>query len=111
MKTYTILGGEVLDLSQLDAEERAFFGRCYAAYRAGMNWVEFGKLIEGIQNPLIRRAGGLITAEVLDHPLFEAVSDLEDRLGLRQGELEPEPGDDVAHDPLAGGWVPTAERA
>jgi hypothetical protein len=73
--------------------------------------VEFSKLIEGVQNPLVRRTGGLITAEILDHPLFEAVSDLEDRLGLLQDELEAGPGDNTGQDPLAGEWTPTAERA
>ena len=101
MDTYTLVSGVVLDLSGLTAEEREFLSRCYTAYRAGMDWSDFTLLAEGSSNPLVRDAGGWITPAVQAHPLYRAVRDLEDRLGILQQALEPEAGDDVRQDPLA----------
>ena len=43
--------------------------------------------------------------------MFQAVRDLEDRLGIQQGEVGPEEGDDISKDPLQDEWVPTPEAA
>jgi hypothetical protein len=110
--TYTMLDGRALDLSGLTEEERAYLARCYAAYRAGMAWEQFGYLAVGPEHPLLRETGGVVTPGVWAHPLYQAVRDLEDRLGIQQGELDPDPGSDVAREPLNGddssdGVVPT----
>lgn len=109
--TYTTLDGQVLDLAALPDEERNFLARCYAAYRAGASWEEFSVLARGTRNPVVRAAGGRITQEVWDHPLFQAVHDLEDRLGILQGEFAPDPGDDVSRDPFAVERTPAAVPA
>lgn len=111
METYNTLTGRVLDLMNLDHEKEAYFRRCYEAYRVNMRWGEFGNLVAGEENPLVRAAGGWVTRVVYDHPLFQAVRDLEDRLGLRQGELAPEPGLDTEREPLVDQWVPVSEAA
>src|SRR5689334_8635929 len=86
--TYLTLEGEVLDLSRLTEGERAFFVRCYEAYREGaLGWGEFTNLIAGHENPLIQSTGGWITRAVAETPLYRAVRDLEDRVGLRDGKL------------------------
>jgi hypothetical protein len=104
--TYTTLDGRVLDLTGLPDEERIFLARCYAAYRAGVSWEEFIALARGAGNPLVRAAGGRITQGVWDHPLFQAVHDLEDRLGILQGEFTPDPGDDVSRGPFTDKRIP-----
>jgi hypothetical protein len=111
MLTYLTLDGRVLDLNHLTDEERAYFDRAYAAYRDGTTWVAFSHMVEGDQNPLLRPTGGRITPAVWDHPLFQAVRDLEDRVGVRYGGLLAEPGDDIERDPVADEWIPATQAA
>src|SRR5919202_6556977 len=101
MKSYTTLDGEILDLTQRTEVERVFFRRCYATYLANMPWSEFTNLAERSENPVIAATGGWITPAVHEHPLYKAVRDLEDRLGIKQGKLAPDPGTDVTQEPLA----------
>ncbi len=108
--TYLTLDGRVLDLSGLSDEERRFFGECLERRRAGLAWSEFSLFAQGSRNPLVVRAGR-VTPEVWAHPLFQAVRDLEDRLGIEQGFLRPGPDDDPSTDPLADEWVPSARAA
>jgi hypothetical protein len=87
-----MLDGRILDLTELTDEERAYFERCVMAYRDGVSWEMFNRRVEGMDNPLVRAAGGRITDEVWNKNLFRAVRDLEDRLGIQQGEIRSEPG-------------------
>lgn len=104
--TYTVLDGRVLDLSDLGSEERTYFLRCLAAYRDGADYFAFSELVDQAEhNPLLRATGGWITRAVLEHPLFQAVDDLEARLGIRQGMVAPDPGDDPAREPVAEEWA------
>ena len=109
MLTYTTLDGCLLDLTGLTTEERAFFERMYAAYRDGMAWGPFSRLVEGVENPLVRAAGGWITPAVWDHPLFQAVRDLEDRVGILRGGVRAEPGDDATRGPLDRDNLPSEQ--
>lgn len=68
-------------------------------------------LVAGSENPVVRAAGGRVTPAVWDHPLFQAVRDLEDRYGIAHGELAPTPGYDLERDPIADAWVPSVEAA
>lgn len=111
MPTYTRLDGRVVDLTPLTAEERTFFDRCLAGYRDGMPWPDFVRLAEGTENPLIRATGGMVTRAVWKHPLFQAVRDLEHRLGIHQGYLRPGPEDDPTRDPLKDEWIRVPEAA
>ena len=109
--TYTTLDHEILDLSVLPRDQRAYFARCYEAYRAGMAWEEFTHLSVGPSHPLLRETDGVITRAVYDHPLFRATHDLEDRLAILQGEMAANPGDDIAHDPVTGEPIGQAAAA
>lgn len=100
--SYTTLGGDVLDLSGLTDAERRYLSRCYAAYRTQTAWDQFSHLVVGIDNPLLRQTQGVVTPEVWCHPLYQALRDLEDRLGIQQELVDPDPGDDAEHDPLTG---------
>ncbi|MGH2609735.1 MAG: helix-turn-helix domain-containing protein [Tepidiformaceae bacterium] len=100
MLTYTTLEGRVLDLTQLTDEERSHFARCVDAYRKDMKWELFmDDLVDGNENPLIA-PGRRITLRAVEHPLYQAVHDLGDRLGIAQGKLGPSPGDDLESQPL-----------
>jgi hypothetical protein len=112
--TYTTLDGEVLDLSSLTTEERAHFERCYAGYRSGnVGWGAFTNLVSGPENPLLRPSDGRVTRAVWRSPLFTALRDLEDRVGLRTGELAPDREDEalLARDPVADSWLPAPQAA
>ena len=111
MQTYTTLDGTVLDLTDASDEERGYFDRCIMAYRAGMAWEDFTMLAGGLANPLIRATDGLITRAIYDTPLYQAVRDLEDRLGIQQECLASDPTDDVVSDPLDDEWLSVAESA
>ncbi len=111
MRTYTTLEGHVLDLSDLTEEQQQFLDRCMTAYQDGMTWTLYCRLIEGLDNPLLRPTDGVVTWAVWNPPLFQAVTDIEGRLGVQQDELLAEPGDDVARDPLADEWLPVEEAA
>ena len=111
---YTTLDGHTLDLGGLSQEEYAFFERCYGIYRSGQTAQDFtalSNLVAGWENPLVRAAHGRITRAVWEQPLFQAVRDLEDRVGVRTGELESAPGDLTNRDPLEDRWVPSVEAA
>ena len=110
--TYRTIEGDILGLTGLTDDERAFFGRCYRAYRDGsLAWPAFGDLVMGRENPLVRATGGMVTRAVMAHPLYQAVHDLENRVGLRMGELAPEPDYDLASDPLDDTWLTPSEAA
>ena len=110
MLTYTTLDGEVLDLANLKEGERAFFERVLALYRADAPYDTVFNLVSGEENPILE-PGRRITAAVHAHPLWKAVHDLENRLGIKQGEIGAEPGDDPDRDPVADEWLSTTEAA
>jgi hypothetical protein len=109
--TYTTLDGDVIDLSDLNDEERTHFDRCYDAYRRNINWTAFQDLVTGTGNPLVRATKGWVTPAIWDHPLYQAIRDLGDRLGICQGEIGPEPGDELDTDPISDHWLPSTEAA
>ncbi|MGI8553111.1 MAG: hypothetical protein ACR2PL_20340 [Dehalococcoidia bacterium] len=100
MQTYTTRDHRILDLSGLNEEQQSFFDRCYAAYTAGLPWLDLLRLLDGPANSLLSATDGQITRSAWDTPLFQAVQDLADRAGIRQGRLAPGSGDDLRGDPL-----------
>jgi hypothetical protein len=101
MESYTTLEGKTLNLTGLTEAQRDYFDRCVGAYQADVPFGEFGDLVTGPENPLLAASGGRVTQDVWNHPLFQALRDLEDRLGIRQGMVAPGPGDHPFIDPLA----------
>lgn len=108
---YVTMEGKVLDLTRLTTEERTHLEKCLQAYRAGAAWAAFMSLVRTPENPLLRATGGRITDAVWEHPLFQALRDMEDRLGIKQGHLQAPPGADPDREPLADEWVPAVEAA
>ena len=111
MWTYTRLDGTVLDLTRATPDEQAYLEQCAAAYGIGLPWRVFTLMVEGLQSPLVQVAGGRVTREVWNNPVFQAARDMEDRLGIAQGHVAPDPGDDVSRDAFADEWIPATEAA
>jgi hypothetical protein len=112
METYTTLKGQVLDLTELTESENEYLKHCcLTAYREGVSWSDFSNLVTGLGNPLLSSTGGRITQDVWSHPLFQVLRDLEDRLGIQQGEVTPDPGDNPASDPFTDQWIMAQEAA
>lgn len=111
MYTYTTLDGQRIELTDLTAEEEAYWQKCIAAYRQGMPHTQFTELSQGCRSPLVRATGGWVTRAVMDQPLFRATRDLEDRIGIAQGYMAPDPGDDLDRDPFTGERLPAADAA
>ncbi len=101
----------MIDLRSLTDLERAHLERCVADYYRGLECSAFSRLMESEQNPLLQATGGWIMQAVYEHPLFRAIRDLQYRLGLAQGRIGLDPGNDPARDPFADEWIPTAEAA
>lgn len=108
--TYTTLDGDVLDLCGLTSEEREFLATMYRRYTDKEPWLQFREDITGATNPALR-ASGRVTRAAQEHPLYRAVRDLADRLGIHSNELLPEPGDDVGRDPFDDTFIPVAQAA
>lgn len=104
--TYRAIDGPVLWLAPSPGAEEAFFQRALDAYATQMDWLDFGYLIHSVDNPPLVPTKGYVTKKVWDLPLFQALIDLEGRLGLQQGGLKPE-GKDPWTDPLEDEWVPS----
>jgi hypothetical protein len=107
---YTSLDGLTYDLSQLPPEQIAFVARCRQASAEGLYWVKFMEMVQGAANPLVAATGGWVTRAVMQQPLYQAMRDLADRVGIAQGVLAPKPGDLVDIDP----WTderPSAAKA
>jgi hypothetical protein len=108
--TYTTLDGEVLDLAGLTGGERRFLNAVHRIYRERGDWLALTELVNGPDNPVIG-PGRRVTREVANHPLYKAVRDLEDRLGILTGNLAPEPGDHPEQDPFDDALVSVAAAA
>src|SRR5262245_44517892 len=93
-QTYLTLYGEVLDLSGLNDNERAFFDRCIQAWYNRVRRSEYSALLYSSENPALADTQGRVTREVWATPLWQACRDLEDRVGVAQGEIAPSPGTD-----------------
>lgn len=111
IETYLTLDGRVLDLRGLPAEHQRFLDRVLELYRARAPHAQADSLIHSMENPLLVPTHGVVTREVYGHPLYIAVRDLVDRLGILQGELGAAPGDDAGQDPAADEWLTVSEAA
>jgi hypothetical protein len=110
-QTYKTLDGRVLDLNVGTAEERAYLAQCEQAYRDGIAWAAFLEFVGSKKNPLLYTTGGRVTDSVWNHPLYRAMRDLGDRLGIQQGTIAPEADDDVTQDPFADEWLLVSDAA
>jgi len=97
--TYRMLDGNTVDLSRLTDRETAFFQLCYTAYERRFDWAGFSNIVFSRANPLVN-GDGMITADTMTHPMFQPLRDLEDRIGIRDGDLLAD-DDDALGPPMA----------
>lgn len=111
MQTYTRLGGDVIDLSRLTDDERTYLERVIGEWRAGADYNRLRyELVAGPSNPLVGPSR-VVRREVMDHPLWLALRDIEDRQGIAEHCVGPAPGDRPDLDPLDDELVAISEAA
>ncbi len=109
--TYETLDGELLDLTNLPRAEAAYFEMMMSNWHTRMPFGRFLNMVTGPENPILA-PGNRVTHEVAAHPLYKAVRDLEDRLGIILEELRADPGDLPADaDPTLDTWLPVTNAA
>ena len=109
--TYTTLDGDVFDLSGLKSKDRDVLDEAVAAFEADIEWVNFGIRFTGPKSPILKDTGGRVTRAVWATPLYQALHDLDDRLGIRQGTIATDGNEDVIADPFADEWMPSTVAA
>lgn len=110
-ETYLTLSHRVINLMELTDDQAAFFERVLGMFRAKAPYWDVSRLIHGMTNPLLKPTGGVVTREVYAHPLYVAVRDMSDRMGIQQGVLGADPGNDFSEDPVADTWLSVADAA
>jgi hypothetical protein len=112
MLTYTTLDGDTLDLSGLSEAESRFLETLRSAFQANAAWESFNRLVHSSENPVLE-PGTRVSRRVAENPLFRAAQDMEDRLGIRQGEVGAEALDleFLRRDPFADEWLTIAQAA
>lgn len=83
---YVMLSGENVELSALDAEEKAFLGSVVKAYQGGEAYPNFVNRVNAPGSPALQ-GGQWVTEKVARSALYRVCQDLSDRLGIAQGFL------------------------
>lgn len=83
MLGYKTTDGQEFDLGLMPKEHRDFLTRAYWHYCTGMQYEEFVAFILGPNSPVLdpKKNGPVPTRT----PLYEVVTDLQGRLGVKQG--------------------------
>lgn len=110
MTYFTIYGDALCWEDPLDAPLQAFWEKMVAAWRANVDYVAVFNTMNSVENPLLASTGGRITQTVLDQPVFLAMQDLTDRLGLAQKMLRST-GREDNRDPFEDTWISVTEAA
>ena len=119
-RTYTTIGGEVLDLSGLSPDHARYFDEAFdLAWRTLQSGEGQGPLaprgfnewLNTTRNPLLRPTSGFVTREVWAHPLYRALHDLDMRLGMKQGYVRAPRHKRWLQDPRQDTFLPVAQIA
>lgn len=90
---YTLLNGDVVDISGLPSEDTAFLLDLMQRAMADQDYFDLERSVCGPSAyPL--KGSPRVTREVHASPLFRVAEDVVDRVGIRQGVLAPDPGDE-----------------
>jgi len=90
---YELLNGETLDLSASGKEDDAFLLDLMQRAMNDEDYFDLERRVCG-QGAYTLKGSARITREVHETPLFRAAEDIVDRVGIRQGALAPDPGDE-----------------
>ena len=90
---YTLLNSEVIDLSSLRREDTAFLLNLMQRAMADEDYFNLERSVCGPgAYPL--KGSPRVTREIHASPLFRVAEDVVDRVGIRQGVLAPDAGDE-----------------
>lgn len=84
MKTYTLLNGKKLDLTELSAREQAFLRDLGRMAKADISYFEIERTAIGPGSPALQ-GWQTITPEIASSPLYLAAGDIATRAGIAQG--------------------------
>jgi len=85
MKTYTLLSGEILDLSGLGGDENLYLQELTRDAGSGLDYFDLLRRVKGRDALPLR--GGPITPAIAGSMLYRVAHDLADRVGIEQGHL------------------------
>ncbi len=89
---YELLNGDTLDLSRLPRQDVEFLLDLMQRAMSDEDYFDLERRVCG-RGAYPLKDSARVTREVHDTPLFRAAEDIVDRVGIRQGALAPEPGD------------------
>ncbi len=84
MERYTTTEGKTYELRNLPLAQRRFVRQAVEWYRAGISFPEFTQRILGERSPVLKSAR---PGEPTERPIYDIVTDLQARLGVKQGLL------------------------
>lgn len=90
---YELLNGETLDLSSLPKQDVEFLLDLMQRAMSDEDYFDLERRVCG-KGAYPLKGNPRVTREVHDSPIFRAVEDIVDRVGIRQGVLAPDPGDE-----------------
>jgi excisionase family DNA binding protein len=90
---YELLNGETLDLSPLPKRDMEFLLDLMQRAMSDEDYFDLERRVCG-QGAYPLKESRRVTREIHDTPLFRAAEDIVDRVGIRQGAIAPDPGDE-----------------
>jgi hypothetical protein len=85
--SYELLNGDIVDLSGIGPEARAYLDELERDAAAGRSWAELVTRAKGPGAYPTRRTGGTLTTEVLADPVYRVAADIATRVGIAQGKV------------------------
>jgi len=80
-------------VDELTLEEREFLRRARSLFRENIDWLEFEGFAFGTRSPIF--SADRSHRDVLQHPLYIALRDMWLELGVRQGRIAAEKGEET----------------
>jgi len=84
-KTYELLSGERLDLSQVTESDWTYLQELSTDAREGADYFDLLRRVKGPESPLLD--GGRITKALVRSAVYRVAHDIADRVGIKQGYL------------------------
>lgn len=90
---YELLGGENLDLTTLPRKDIEFLLDLMMRAMSDEDYFDLDRRVCG-SGAFPLKGSPRVTREIHSSPLFRVAEDIVDRVGIRQGALAPDPGDE-----------------
>jgi hypothetical protein len=111
VKKRTLLSGRPIDLSALDARQRAFLADLDKMARQGVSYFEIYRSALGPGSPALQ-GRGRVDRKLAESPLYLAAQDIATRAGITQGLiLAPQYEHERSRAPLDGSMISVTQAA